>query len=74
MWVWNSAIFSFNEYENDKIDQSIKEGVNSIMLKLINIIAYLIELVYDLEILPLDNMTKNTGFKLCLRVDRLKGV
>ena len=68
------GIFSFTEHEKEIIDQSKKAGRNTTMLKRIDMIAYLIEIAYDLAISPLDNVSESPWFESCLCVDRSEGV
>ena len=58
--------FMFNEFEMKKIDESKKAGRTTTTLKRIDMIAYLIELAYDLAISPLDNISESPGFESCL--------
>ena len=60
------GIFIYNDNERDQIDDSKKAGRNTTTLKRINIIAYLIELAYDLSISPVYNVSESPGFKSCL--------
>ena len=57
------GIFLFSESEKKKIDDSKKAGRNTTMLKRIDMIAYLIELAYDLAISPIDNLLESQGFE-----------
>ena len=62
------GIFIYNANENKRINASNKAGRNTTALKRIDVIAYLIELVYDLAISPVDNVSENPGFESCLNI------
>ena len=53
---------------NKRINATNKAGRNTTALKRIDVIAYLIELVYDLAISPVDNVSENPGFESCLNI------
>ena len=61
----NGEIFMFNKFETKKIDESKKAGQSTTTLKRIDMIAYLIELAYDLAISPLHNTSESPGYELC---------
>ena len=42
-----------------------KRGANTWELKCIDMIAYLIQIVFDIAISPLDNVSENPGFESC---------
>ena len=59
------SMFLFSKEEVEKINNMKKRGANTWELKCIDMIAYLIELVFDVAILPLDNVSENPGFESC---------
>ena len=62
------GIFSFEDNEKKNIDAQKRSGRGTTMLKKIDMIAYLVELAYDLAISPVDNVSQNPGFESCLGV------
>jgi len=66
------GLFLYNEFEKKKIDESNKAGRTTTVLKRNDMIAYLIELAYELAISPLDNISDSPGFESCL-IDRSSG-
>ena len=42
-----------------------KRGANTLEVKCIDMIAYLIEIVFDIAVSPLYNVSKNPGFESC---------
>lgn len=59
----NGGICVFNKFETKKIDELKKAGQTTTTRKSIDMIAYLIDLAYDLAISPLDNISESPGFK-----------
>ena len=62
------GIFLFNENEKKRINASNKAGRNTTALKRIDMIAYLIEIAYDIAISPVHNVSDNPGFESCLNI------
>ena len=62
------GIFIFNENEKTRMDASKKAGRNTTALKRIDVIAYLIEMAYDLAISPINNVSESPGFESCLNI------
>ena len=62
------GIFSFDQNDKQKIDLLRLRGQGTTELKRINMIAYQIELTYDLAISRCDNVSENPGFKWCLSI------
>ena len=58
-------MFYFSEDEISKINQLNKRGQNTWEAKCEDMIAYLIELAFDLAISVLDNVSENPGFESC---------
>ena len=44
------------------------QGRNTMSLKVLDIVAYLIELAYDLATSPMDNVSENPGFESCIGI------
>ena len=64
----DGGIFTFNEFEIKMINQMNMRGRATLMLKKIDLIAYLCEIVYDISISPIDNVSTNPGFESCLGI------
>ena len=52
------GVFSFNSNEKEKINALEMRGLSTILLKKIDVVAYLIEITYNLAILPADNVSQ----------------
>ena len=63
-----NGIFSFDENEKKRIDALKLRGRNTTIQKRADVIAYLIELCYDIAISPADNVSQNPGFESCLGI------
>ena len=63
--VEGESMFYFSEDEISKINQLNKRGQNTWEAKCEDMIAYLIELAFDLAISVLDNVSENPGFESC---------
>ena len=59
------SMFLFSKEEIQSITKMKKRGVNTWESKCVDVIAYLIELAFDIAISPLDNVSDNPGFESC---------
>ena len=66
--VSNGGIFSFEEIEIRKMSEINMRGRHTKEAKMIDMIAYLAELAYDLAICSVDNISSNPGFESILGV------
>ena len=62
------GIFLFNESEKTRINASNKADRNMTALKRIDMIAYLIDIAYNIAISPVHNVSDNLGFELYLNI------
>ena len=62
------GVFIFNSNEREKIDALKMKIRSTTIINQIDVVAYLIELVYDLETSPADNVSNNPGFESCLGI------
>ena len=63
-----NGIFSFDENKKKRIDVLKFRGRNTTTQKRVDVIAYLIELCYDIAISPANNVSQNPGFESCLGI------
>lgn len=62
------GLFLFNANKMQRFDKLNMQGRNTVSLKVLDLVAYLIELAYDLVISPMDNVSENPGFDSCIDI------
>ena len=66
--VNNCGIFAFTQKEKNRINNLNLRGRPNFKMKAVDMIAYLIELSYDLSISSVDNVSDNPGFESVIGV------
>ena len=64
----NGGLFLYTNEENKNINALNMRGLETEIRKRNDVVAYLIEITYDLCISPIYNVSKNPGFEGCLGV------
>ena len=72
MWGRGKGVILFNENEMQRINKLNIQGRNTLSLKVLDLVDYLIELAYDLAISPMDNVSENPGFESCIGICKRK--
>ena len=60
-----NGMFVFDKYDIDKINKLNLQGRSMWDTKAITMLSCLAELVYDISISPIDNVSINPGFESC---------
>ena len=64
----DGGVFLFNNADKENINKVNFRGLNTFKEKAIEMIAYLLELAFDISIAPRDNISSSPGFELPLGI------
>ena len=64
----NGGLFIYSDEEKERIHKLNMRGRATSALKTNDMVAYLIELGYDLALSSTDNVSENPGFESCLGI------
>ena len=63
--VVSDQMFAFEKYDECKINKMNMRGRSIWDTKVTTMISYLVEIIYNILILPINNVSVNPGFESC---------